>query len=117
MEASSRRIVLELKSQTMCQCQICSNPSIMWHKENHESSCVNVKSNPLETSGYKLAIFAGDAQPWIEMPSGFSRDAKQTASSSTKVWPISKRADKERSQSNRRKRGAALTIRQVGADN
>ena len=82
MRASDRRIVLELKGLAMCQCPISGTHPIMWHQENCESSCVRMKSKPGETSGNKLAVFAGDAQPWSEMPSSLSSDTKRAASSS-----------------------------------
>jgi hypothetical protein len=61
----------------------------MVHSEICESSCVTMKSKPVEASGYNLAIFSGDAQPWIKMPSSFSSDVKRTASSSRIAWHIS----------------------------
>src|SRR6266436_251506 len=45
MGASGRRIILELKRLTVCQCQIHGNLPIMWHSENCESSSVRMKSN------------------------------------------------------------------------
>ncbi len=89
MGASRRRIVLDLKDLTMCQCQIHGNQPIMWHKENCESSCAGTISKSRETSGCELVICAGDAQPWIKMQSSFSSDAKQTESSSRNAWRIS----------------------------
>jgi len=48
-----------------------------------------MKSNRGETSGYNLAIFSGDAQPWIVMPSSFSSDVKRTALPSRIAWHLS----------------------------
>ena len=71
MEASSRCLVLALRGSTMSQRQTHGDSSIMWRKENRESSCADMKSKPLERSGYKVAIFGGDAQPWIDAPQVF----------------------------------------------
>jgi hypothetical protein len=67
MRASDRRIVLDLKALAMWQCPISGIHPIRWHKENCESMCIRMKSKWRETSGNKLAILAGDAQPWTGM--------------------------------------------------
>ena len=67
MRASDLRNVWDLKALATCQCPIPGTHPIVWHQENCESRCVRMQSKPAGTSGNKLAVFAGDAQPWTGM--------------------------------------------------
>jgi hypothetical protein len=117
MRASDRRIVFELKGLAMCQCPISGTYPILWHKENCESRCVRMKSKSWETSGNKLAVFAGDAQPWTEMLSSLSSDTQRTASSSGNAWPkFASGWTKEEAKAIGERAAAARSIRQVGTD-
>jgi len=89
MEASGRRIDLGLNGLSRGQCQIHGSLPIMWHWENCESSCMRMKSKPKRRAGCKLASRAVETQTWIRMPSSFSNDTKQTASSLRNAWPVS----------------------------
>jgi hypothetical protein len=117
MRASESRMVLELKGLAKCQCPISGTHPIMWHQENCESRRVWMKSKPGGTSGNKLAVFAGDAQPWTEMLSSMSSDPKWTASSSGNAWPIfASGLKKEEAKPIGERAAVGLTIRQVGTD-
>jgi hypothetical protein len=61
MRVSGRRIDLELNGPSRCQCQIYGSLPILWHWENCESSSARLRSKSEHASGYKLAMFAGDA--------------------------------------------------------
>jgi hypothetical protein len=117
MRASVRRIVLEPKSLAMRQCPISGTHPIVWHQENCESRCVRMQSKPAGTSGNKLAVVAGDAQPWSEMLSSLSGDTKRTASSSGDAWPVfASGLKKEEAKAIGERAAVGLSIRQVGTD-
>jgi hypothetical protein len=117
MRASDRRNVLELEGLAMCQCPIPGTHPILWHQEICESRCVRMKSNPDETSGNKLAVFAGEAQPWTETPSSLSGNTKRTASSSGNAWPIfASGLEKEEANAIGERTAVTPSIRQAGTD-
>jgi hypothetical protein len=117
MRASDRRIVLDLKGLAMCKCPISGTHPILWHKENCESRCMRMKSKWRETSGNKLAVFAGDARPWTEMLSSLSSDTRRTASSLGNAWPkFASGLTKEEAKAIGERAAAARSIRQVGTD-
>jgi hypothetical protein len=117
MGASGRHIDPELDGLSMCQCQIRGSLPKMWHWENCESSCVTMTSQSGEAPGYNLAVFSMRClavdQDAVKFAERYETDRVELKKCLAYVrdW-----TDKERSQSNRRKRWVTVNIRQIGTD-